>query len=216
MRYDTLDAVAATVGYWELRDAFRALRTSLIRLASLAVLGIVVFTFAANLGSSAVGAHQITANFTITPDNVVGGGSKSVFKSLGAPIGPYEPGENDRIEAQPGADICNSDLVKAIADQIKGKQLQLLMVVGSADKFELHPSLLQVYGSNEGLAQARSDRISACLANYVPSELILSSIRGPSIYGSGKSSKGTAGDRSVVVYAIWSETPELNAGPRTK
>jgi len=204
---EILDAAAASFAYWKLRDAFDSSLKTLFKCTAATAIGILCFAWASSQCSE---ASTSPANLTINlgqPGNELA--ASQVFQKLGDAIGPFESGRTDRLEGEVGPgkqkrrEICEARLVKAVVENAKDKRLRLLMIVGSADKFELAPSLKSIYGSNEGLAQGRADQILRCISGSIGSEISLTSIRGPSVHGSSATSVATQGDRSVSVYGIW-------------
>jgi hypothetical protein len=147
---------------------------------------------------------------------------KPVFGQIDPLISPFESGQSDCLMAttlKPTKtskncrqeeksvriqDLCNSSLVDTIVDKLKNRNLDLLLVIGSADRFELHGSLQKVYGSNENLGQARADQIRECLKNRLSSPLIITMVRGAEILDATDRTD-TGQDRSVAVYGLWSE-----------
>jgi hypothetical protein len=80
----------------------------------------------------------------------------------------------------------------------------ILILVGSADKFELVPALRQQYGSNSGLARLRAEgvrqAVEAALGRAVSAVALAT---GPEVQGARLPSTATRADRSVAVYAAW-------------
>jgi hypothetical protein len=173
-----------------------------------AVLFLVAVGRASNPGSKAsvspTPGTSLTTNPAPSGSDVV---ANPGFQTLDEPIEPFETGSTVRLEGQPAYQktICDSDKVKALIEKAKDKRLRLLVVIGSADKFELTQPLKRIYGSNDGLAQGRADQILSCLSKNVVSEASLTSIRGPSVHGSSASKAATGKDRSVEVYGSWIE-----------
>lgn len=205
--YELHDQLMASVAYWKLSDKFVGTRKCLYRLAIATTVGIGLFVWA-NSPSPQLGAVFVPKlNINLNGDsNLI---SNSVLDKIGAPIGPFQPGQSDRLAGEPSrgpSGICESDSVKSIVEKVQGKPLRLLLIIGSADKFELNSSLRAVYGSNEGLAQARADQILECLSKHGSSNVVLTTVRGPSVHGAEVKKDNTAADRSAVVYGIWTES----------
>jgi hypothetical protein len=204
------DELMATVAYWMLSDRFMSTRKYLFLVATLATVGIGFFVWASSspFKVGTVGGPKLTINLN-GADGVAS--SDLMFDKIGASIGPFQTGQNDRLEGEPptgAAGICASDPVKSINGEIRKKGIRLLLAIGSADKFDLSSSLRAKYGSNDGLAQARADQIVDCLSQFVSPDITITTVRGPSVYGSVAKSSATGRDRSVTVYIIWAKNSD--------
>ena len=103
----------------------------------------------------------------------------------------------------------------------KDKTLQQLMLIGRADAKPLGGQMLQAYGSNNGLAQARAkwvwEELKAREVKIDPQRVILLSA-GPLHVGeisggavSDPDEKKRAEDRSVEIHACWAPKPAESA-----
>jgi len=126
-------------------------------------------------------------------------------------VGPFVSGEADILESTPiKPPRTPGDIVKDLATQAKDRQLVQLVLIGSADKFELLPSLRARYGSNTGLARVRADWVQQELSNellkakFSPATY-LTLIVGPAKHGPGLTSNDVGPDRSVAVCPVWRE-----------
>ncbi|MET0068488.1 MAG: hypothetical protein ABW096_00510 [Candidatus Thiodiazotropha sp.] len=72
-------------------------------------------------------------------------------------IGPFVQGEVNKLESGKSISSIVDYIVSDIAKTTK--KTILLIIIGSADRVGLKPSLLQIYGSNAGLAQARAVKV---------------------------------------------------------
>jgi hypothetical protein len=193
-----------------LSDRFLSTRKYLFLVAILATVGIGFFVWASSSPSQVgtVGGPKLTINLN-GADGIAS--SDLMFDKIGSPIGPFQTGQNDRLEGEPSTGaggICASDPVKSISGEIRKNGIHLLLAIGSADKFDLNSSLRAKYGSNDGLAQARADKSVDCLSKFVSPDITITTVRGPSVYGSVAKSSATGGDRSVTVYIIWAKNSD--------
>ena len=199
----------ASVAYWKLSNQFLKARKQLFWFAIAATVGMGLFVWASSPQSEQAtpgSGPKLTINLNGVEGNPI---SNSAFDKVGAPIGPFQTGKSDRLEGEPSSGpsaICKSDPLESIVNKVQNKPLRRLLVIGSADKFELNSSLRTIYGSNEGPAQARADQIPGCLSNYVSTDVALTTVRGPSVHGSAAKESDTGGDRSVAVYVVWAQS----------
>lgn len=125
------------------------------------------------------------------------GGAGFQMESIGTiypfPTAGHEPDDpvlNTRLKA----------VVSAASQRFSRNELKCLMLVGRTDKRELLPEPRRMYGSNDGLAEARArwvkDRLSAELGGL--HSIVLTS--GPMNIGVQVSPDKMASDRSVEVY----------------
>jgi hypothetical protein len=119
-------------------------------------------------------------------------------------------GKADTLE--PAASALGTTLenaVAAIRNHMKTGQALHLLLVGSADKFELEAPLRAEFGSNTGLARARAEwvggRISQVQTKDLPGYLALTV--GPSKHGGGLSLTDTRPDRGVAIYGAFLNKP---------
>jgi hypothetical protein len=116
-------------------------------------------------------------------------------------IGPFELGSEKVLEA--GTEVLTRLRAELNARSRSGEFTQVLLI-GSADKFELTDRLRARYGSNAGLARARADWVAEQLLDgtgqKVP-HLVLTV--GPLEHGTDLSRRDTAPDRSVGIYLLW-------------
>jgi len=134
-------------------------------------------------------------------------------------VGPFATGSSDvlhttvshgQLEDSPCTTV---ESLKQVIDSKKTPPT-LLAFVGSADKFELTPRTRRIYGSNNGLAQARADWVVGQLglsnSSANPGKpRVLSFVRGPRIHGVDVDVDSSASDRSVTVYGLWAQEPPL-------
>jgi len=131
--------------------------------------------------------------------------------SLGC-IGPFASGKGDVLEAaSTGQGDC--DILGAIKISLQKEKTppSAILFVGAADKFPASPSVQKLYGSNDGLAQARAEWVASQLGlkgsiNPSSNTTVLSLVRGPSIHGIQLSHTQRAPDRSVAIYALRMKT----------
>jgi len=157
-------------------------------------------------GSHAKSTTNVSVNFYGT---CVAVSANPIVHLLGY-VGPFVPGQADAIEASEpskGAiSICNSQTVTTILQQVKRKlqneELDGIVIVGGADKFDLRSATIRRYGSNLGLAQARATKVRGCLSS-LPAPLFVV-VTETSVYGRGLSMRDRAVDRRVGIFALWS------------
>jgi hypothetical protein len=138
--------------------------------------------------------------------------------SLGC-IGPFASGKGDVLETtSTGQRDCDTlDAIK-ISLQKEKTPPSVILFIGAADKFPASLSVLKLYGSNNGLAQARAEWVASQLGlkgsiNPGSNPTVLSLVRGPSIHGIQLSHTQRAPDRSVAIYALRMKT-SLPAGSK--
>jgi hypothetical protein len=136
-------------------------------------------------------------------------------------VGPFASGKSDVLEEakerEPdqaecgGVDIIKRSIVKETTSPL------VIAVVGAADKFDPSPSVRHIYGSNDGLAQARAEWVVHELGfkgsvdndGKIP---VVSLVRGPIIHGIDVTNGQSTRDRTVAVYGLWpSESPSSSA-----
>ncbi len=156
------------------------------------------------------GASLFKISEVKVPLQVQVGGASSASSGVEfvRPVGPFVTGKTNILEPEAmSSGGAVADLVEALKARAKGRELAHLLLVGSADKFELSPRLLNRYGSNTGLARARADWVAeqARLAWKGEAYESLALTVGPGRHGTELSAKETGADRSVTVYAAWRE-----------
>jgi hypothetical protein len=132
----------------------------------------------------------------------------SSFQFLGC-VGPFLSGNDSSVATSPSSQKCGSidDTVKRINQSLTRQgMLTSLLVVGSADKFELTSQLRAEYGANSGLARARTKTIIDRLvkSNVIPAEQVIAVTVGPKVYGKRLSRAQTASDRTVSIWGFFS------------
>ena len=159
---EVMDGAAAMLAYWKLRDKFMGSRKKLYICAGVAALGILGFAYVSSSGTEASATLTKGTQLTINLGRVGGDLVENpVVQRIGERIEPFESGRTDRLEKQLDSKICESNAVKSVIEKAKDKQMRLLVVIGSADKFELADPLKNIYGSNNGLARVGQIRFSA-------------------------------------------------------
>ena len=97
-----------------------------------------------------------------------GSGAGAAALAIGS-FGPFDAGESDLS--------CDTEPARASVDALRDglrraadrRQRSVLMIVGATDRRPLTGRLLRRYGSNDGLAAARVERVLGCLAMAVGS-----------------------------------------------
>jgi hypothetical protein len=125
----------------------------------------------------------------------------------------------DEFEAAE-ADMVLSSVVRCLSERAKSRPLLQLVLVGSADKFELVSALRPRYGSNAGLARARADWVAKEITRRwpdppAPVSQALALTVGPGQVGENLSPAQTGDDRGVAIHAVWGKertTKRENAG----
>ena len=135
-------------------------------------------------------------------------------------VGPFVTGRSDVLHTTAShgqLDDLQCATVESIKQIIGSKKTPptVLAFVGSADKFVLSPRTRRIYGSNNGLAQARADWVIGQLglsnSSADPGKtVVLSFVRGPTIHGVDVNVGSSAPDRSVAVYGLWAQEPPLH------
>jgi hypothetical protein len=211
---DLTREVVAVAALLKLRDDFKTARAKLIKWAFLAAAGIVLFACASATSTVEAPAIAPVANINLGFSTGKPSRVDHFLSQIGRPIGPFQTGQKDCLEDSPRgsacakaseslrmSELCNSPEVKEALNELTKDQANVLLVVGAADKFELRSPLRQIYGSNQGLAQARAEGVLNCFSILSFNHLSIALLRGPSVDGADKSSSNTAGDRTVTVYA---------------
>jgi hypothetical protein len=135
------------------------------------------------------------------------------FERFGA-IGPFEPGK-DQIVAERTTNeyITIQQLVRDLTVRAShGDELVFLILAGKADKRELNPKSLKIYGSNLTLAQRRASCVKQELTSdhalHFTNDKILTIITGADILDNpAKNTDGFEPDRVVECYALFKKTP---------
>jgi hypothetical protein len=100
--------------------------------------------------------------------------------------------------------------VVAILEKNKAsRRLMALMLMGSADKRPLKPKTVELYSTNDGLAQARIKVVRDRLRSAFPEDnlQVLEVYTGPAQTGAAVTAEGLATDRAVRVCAFWNGKP---------
>jgi hypothetical protein len=84
-----------------------------------------------------------------------------------------------------------------------GPRRGLLLVIGSTDRVALGRDARGRYESNVGLARARAEQVRQRLMDCIPGDQLMPLVSGPRDTPQG-GEPGSANDRSVVVWAMWS------------
>src|SRR5262249_36194968 len=71
-------------------------------------------------------------------------------------VGPFVTGKANTLESAASL----GEVVKGLSDRGKAREQVFLLLVGSADKFELSSTVRREYGSNSGLARARAEWVA--------------------------------------------------------
>ena len=136
------------------------------------------------------------------------GGAALSFEFV-SQVSPFVTGKADVLEpAASASGTTVGDAMKALADHGKGRELVCLLLVGSADKFELQWPLKAEYGSNSGLARARAEWVRELLIQG--STKVLTLTVGPRKHGTGLSVRNTSPDRGVAIYAAWRDSTAVS------
>jgi len=168
------------------------------------------------LGMIALGLALAIALVSKAMHPAASGGDKkdqtpAAIKVLGPPlligrVGPFVSGNVIDLEPPPPGEkwLRAEDLLAELRLRSRDGELGYLILVGSADKFELVPALRQQYGSNSGLARLRAESVrqavEAALGRAVSAVALAT---GPEVQGARLPSTATRADRSVAVYAAW-------------
>jgi len=139
-----------------------------------------------------------------------------VFAPVGR-IGPFCRGaaaticSEDASEAVVQSASTASEVVHGLTGHNSAQRALQIVIVGTSDRVELTPLLRAQYGSNEGLARARAERVSQQIASawvdrsrlQAPPQVLILTV-GPSIHApTSLSKRETATDRMVTVYAVF-------------
>src|SRR5215468_10416340 len=120
-------------------------------------------------------------------------------------VGPFTSGEFNALET-PSRTPAN--IVKTLEAQSKNRELVQLVLIGSADKFELSSSLRATYGSNTGLARVRADWVQQELSKEMRTSRLgspkyLTLTVGPIKHGRALTRDEASSDRSVAACPVW-------------
>lgn len=120
-------------------------------------------------------------------------------------VGPFVTGQHALLETG-GQESVNA-VTKSIRESEANHELLVLFVVGNADKRPLTGRRAMVYGSNVGLAQARSEWFRIQMVSFttlaLPPDRVVAIVRGPSKTGPVVPFPELADDRQVSVYGLW-------------
>ena len=165
------------------------------------------------IGSAALALGGVTlfkiGEVTFKPDVQLRYSLPTSSLVCGHRVGPFVTGEASALESTDGQPARTpADIAKDLAIQAKGRQLLQLVLIGSADKFELLPALRARYGSNTGLARVRADWVQQELSREmerarIPPTTYLALTVGPAKHGQDLSSRDVGPDRSVSVCPVW-------------
>ncbi len=134
----------------------------------------------------------------VLPEEPVVAGAGPSFASINhGAVGPFQSGEAKKLDLKGEESLAR--LVEKLENESKGKELLLLIVVGSTDITPLRSDRAETYESNTGLAAARAEWVREQLSESYPEKRIVATIRGG--HGSNRD-----GDRIVIVYGLWKET----------
>jgi hypothetical protein len=140
------------------------------------------------------------------------------WKSIGC-VGPFVSGSGSDIDKSLNAKECSepSQIAELIRDRCKTKNGCMVVLVGSADKRPLRGKIVAEFGSNDGLARARSEwvrqRLSAALA-FEPGRFVVLTT-GPREHGEALADDKLQDDRSVRVYLMTLNIKEVEANKTT-
>ncbi len=122
-------------------------------------------------------------------------------------VGPFATGDHTTFDA---AGQCSLKAVsRSITDNQKHGNLIGLFLVGSADKRPLAGRLAAIYGSNDGLAGARTDWVRGQIVSAsVPANHVVATTRGPFTIGASVPVRDLSDDRQVDIYGLWAKSQD--------
>lgn len=133
-------------------------------------------------------------------------GERLVVRDHGA-FGPFETGCDTLLNAE-----ALRDTARAIGSSLAGNHLQLLLVIGQADKRFLHGNLQRSYDTNAGLAQARANWVRQQLLRdgaLSGRPMILTLPAAATYTGLGHDDDLLAADRYVHIIGLWQRDAAL-------